>query len=30
MLCCDFNEKKVLICLLVKKNGLPLQPLNKK
>ena len=29
MLCCDFNEKKVLICLLVKKNGLPLQPLNK-
>ena len=29
-LCCDFNEKKVLICLLVKKNGLPLQPLNKK
>ena len=30
MLCCVFNEKKVLFCLLVKKNGLPLQPLNKK
>ena len=29
-LCCGFNEKKLLFCLFVKKNGLPLQPLNKK